>query len=138
MRRWRHRNPAVHYSRSQPEGTLARPEERASMARHAEDTRNRGVAGWIIGSSIAGVVLVAALIAYFAFLRNDASDAADTGCSGSSTVQVVAGASAPALSQIADAYNATRPSARGVCVSVQVSPLPSADAADALSTGWTN
>ena len=108
------------------------------MARHADDTRNRGVAGWIIGSSIAGVVLVAALIAYFVFLRNDASDGADTGCSGSSTVQVVAGASAPALSQIADAYNATRPAARGVCVSVQVSALPSSDAADALLAGWTN
>ena len=108
------------------------------MARHADDTRNRGVAGWIIGSSIAGVVLVAALIAYFVFLRNDASEGADTGCSGSSTVQVVAGASAPALSQIADAYNATRPAARGVCVSVQVSALSSADAADALLAGWTN
>ena len=108
------------------------------MPRHADDTRSRGVAGWIIGTAVAVVVLVAAVVGYVVVLNDDDADSVNTGCSGASTLRVVAGAAAPALAKIADEYNATRPIARDTCVSVQVSALASGETVDALLGGWTN
>jgi Bacterial extracellular solute-binding protein len=108
------------------------------MSRHADDSRKRGVAGWLIASGIGGVVLAIAIGSYFIWLRSDAgSGAVDTSCTGSSQVQVVAGAGAPAIRLVAEAYNRTRPASRGTCTTVQVSAVTSTMSADALLASWS-
>ena len=124
-------SPAVRACRLVDEGN--------PMARHADDTRRRGIAGWLVATVVGTVVAVALLVGYLVFLRSDAgTGVVATGCTGSATIDVAAGASQPAIAAVADAYNATKPAARGTCLTVAVSTVASATAAPALVANWAN
>lgn len=108
------------------------------MARHADDTRNRGVAGWLFATVIAVLALVAAITAYFIFLGSDSgSGTVDNGCSGSTQIEVAAGGSVAAITKAADAFNASKPEARGSCVIAHVTAQASTQVADGLINGWS-
>ena len=109
------------------------------MARHADDTRNRGVAGWIIGS--VGRRRGAGRRRH-RLLRLPAQRRVGRGRhrlyrarrpSRWSPVRRL-----PRCPRSPTPTTPTRPAARGTCVSVQVSALSSAETVDALLAGWTN
>ncbi|MGI8415198.1 MAG: hypothetical protein ACR2P2_03110 [Nakamurella sp.] len=105
------------------------------MGRPIAADRRRGVAGWPLLVLAIVVVLVAGTIVYFAVLRKN--NEADTSCSGSVTLPVLASAgSSPAARALSDAFNATSPSAHSSCLTTTVVTLSSADAAKAMAANW--
>lgn len=105
------------------------------MGRHIAADRRRGVAGWPLLVLAIVVLLVAGTIVYFAVLRKN--NRADTSCSGSVTLPVLASAgSSPAARAMSDAFNATSPSAHSSCLTTTVVTLSSADAATAMAANW--
>jgi ABC-type molybdate transport system substrate-binding protein len=108
------------------------------MARHGDDTRQRGVASWLIAAVVAGVVALVAVIGWIAFLRSDSgAGVVDTRCTGQTRVEIVAGGAAAGVQQVADAFNATAPEARGSCLTANVSSVASTQVAAALPAGWS-
>ena len=106
------------------------------MGRHADDERGRGFAGWLIGTIIAAAV-VAITITGYVVVMNHANNADRGVCNSAVTLQVVAGpGSAPALSEAAAAYNATKPVVRSACVTASVTALADKTALARLSAGW--
>ncbi len=109
------------------------------MGRHADEGRKRGVAAWPIITAVAVLLIGGLIAAYFIWLRSDAgSGAVDQGCTGSVKIEIAAGdASAAAMKAVAEAFNATKPTARSACIVAEVTTLDSAVAAAGLITGWT-
>ncbi|AZI57635.1 hypothetical protein EH165_05180 [Nakamurella antarctica] len=109
------------------------------MGRHADDKRRRGIAAWPIITAVAVLVIGGALAAWILWLRSDGNTGVTAvGCASDRTVGVVTDAAlAPSISEIASAYNATKPATRGACITVSVQTMESADAAGALASGWT-
>lgn len=107
------------------------------MARHASDSRRRGVATWPIVTAAVVVVLVAAIIAY-ALIVNRGEDAASAPtCSDTVTLPVAASpGAAVAMETAARSFDATEPTARSACVTTAVSAIPGQDAEAALAAGW--
>ncbi|MBN9611334.1 MAG: substrate-binding domain-containing protein [Actinobacteria bacterium] len=106
------------------------------MGRHADDKRGRGLAGWLIGAGVALLVVVIAVVGYIVVMHR--ADSADQGvCHTDVSLSVVAGpSSAPALTQAATAYNATKPVVRSACVTARVTALADDTALARLTHGW--
>lgn len=108
------------------------------MGRHGDDTRRRGVAGWLVATVVGVVVALAAGITWAVFLNSDSgAGVVDTTCTGETRIDIAAGGAAPALQAVAAAFNATGPEARGRCLSAQVSQVDAAQVVAALPTGWS-
>lgn len=103
------------------------------MGRHADEERGRGLAGWLIGTISAGLVMIVAIVGYIVVLsRADSADQAV--CSSDVTLSILAGPGAsPALSQAAGAYNKTKPVVRSACITAVVTTASD----DAVLAGLT-
>lgn len=107
------------------------------MGRHGDDTRRRGVATWLVVTVVAVAVALVAGVAWIVFLGSDSgSGVVDTRCTGETRIEIVAGGAAPGLEQVAAAFNATAPEARGNCLTAQVNAVASTQVAAALPDGW--
>lgn len=107
------------------------------MGRHGDDTRRRGVAGWLIATSVGVVVALAAGITWIVFLNSDSgAGVVDTTCTGRTRIDIATGDAAPGLQAVVAAFNATGPEARGRCVTAQVNRVAAAQVAAALPGGW--
>lgn len=107
------------------------------MGRHGDDTRQRGIAGWLIATAVGAVVVVALVLTYFIFLNSDTgAGTVDTRCTGDVRVEVAAGGSAAALDAAAEAFNAAGPAARGSCLTAHVSTIASSQVIASLLDGW--
>ncbi len=108
------------------------------MGRHGDDTRRRGVATWLVATVVGVVVALVAGIGWIVFLSSDSgAGVVDTRCTGNTTIDVAAGGAASGLQEVAAAFNATAPEARGSCLTARVSAVASTQVAAALPTGWS-
>ncbi|MQY26259.1 hypothetical protein NRB56_18220 [Nocardia sp. RB56] len=101
---------------------------------------SRGVSKGLVAGVVA-VVLLAAVVTGWFWLRQHASSqdsSAHTGCvEGSSTLAVTVDPDIAAeIRAAADRYNATKPTVRDHCVTVTVTPQPSAAVVAAFAAGW--
>jgi hypothetical protein len=107
------------------------------MGRHADETRHRGFARWLVAAVVAVVLLTAGTIAYIVIVNRDNSASAG-GCTGSTVLPVIASTGAfAAVTEAAKDFDATAPVARSTCVSTSVTSLPGPTVATALADGWT-
>jgi len=107
------------------------------MGRHADETRHRGFARWLVAAVVAVLLLVAGTIAYIVIVNRDNSASAG-GCTGSTVLPVIASTGAfSAMTEAAKDFDATTPVARSTCVTTSVHSLPGPAVATALADGWT-
>lgn len=105
------------------------------MGRHASAERRRSVATWPIVVGVVVVLLAIATVGYFKVIDDDQHTAA---CSATTVLPVVvAPGAAPAITQAAHSFNATKPEARSTCVSVSVTTVSGPAAVAALAGGWS-
>ncbi|WP_157970428.1 substrate-binding domain-containing protein [Nakamurella deserti] len=96
------------------------------------------MATWLIATVVGVVLALVAGVGWIVFLRSDSgAGVVDTRCSGSTRIDIAAGGAAAGLAQVAAAFNATAPEARGSCLTAQVNAVASAQAAAALPAGWS-
>lgn len=108
------------------------------MGRHGDDTRKRGLAGWLVATVVGVVVLLAGTVSYVVWLNSDSgSGTVDTSCTGRVTIEIAAGTAAAAVQDVADAFNAGRPEARGSCLTAHVNAIDSTQVAAGLIRGWS-
>ncbi len=108
------------------------------MGRHGDDSRRRGVATWLIVTVVGLAVALVAGVGWVVFVNSDTgSGVVDTRCTGQTRIDIAAGGAAPGIAQVAAAFNATDPEARGSCLTAEVSTVASTQVAGALPRGWS-
>lgn len=107
------------------------------MGRHASiDGRRRRIAAWPIVLAVVVLLLVGLSITYVLIVNPDKKAAA---CTGNTVLPVTASpGSSRAITNAANAFNATNPIARSACISVSVTTLNGEQAVTALADGWKN
>lgn len=104
------------------------------MGRHASQDSRRRLAAWPVIAVVAVLVVAALVVGYFFLLNKDRGTAA---CTGATVLPVTAApGAAPSIADAAQQFSSTAPMARGTCVSVRVTTMAGAAAAQALSQNW--
>ena len=104
------------------------------MGRHASQDSRRRLAAWPVIAVVAVLVVAALVVGYFFLLNKDRGTAA---CTGATVLPVTAApGAAPSIADAAQQFSSTAPVARGTCVSVRVTTMAGAAAAQALSQNW--
>src|SRR6476620_9800564 len=107
------------------------------MGRHADETRHRGFARWLVAAVVAVVLLAAGAVAYIIIVNRD-NTASAGGCTGTTVLPVIASTGAfSAMFEAAKEFDAGKPVARSTCVTTSVQSLPGPAVATALADGWT-
>jgi len=108
--------------------------EEVRLGRHASQDSRRRLAAWPVIAVVAVLVVAALVVGYFFLLNKDRGTAA---CTGATVLPVTAApGAAPSIADAAQQFSSTAPMARGTCVSVRVTTMAGAAAAQALSQNW--